>query len=396
MTAIAEPPSSRWLPTGIPWRAARAVAAQAPSALNAEQVPLTAGGGRVLAEPVRAAIAAPAFDTAAMDGYAVAGSGPWQVIGQSLAGVPGPTATLRAGSAVEIATGAVVPAGTDAVLPYERSRRDADTVSGVREGRDHIRRAGEDAQPGDEVAPAGRIVSAAVLGAAAQTGVEHLWVRRRPRIGVLVTGDEVLPYGTAPAIGKVRDAVSPMVMAVVARAGGELVEHRLLGDDRDLLQSAIAAAHVDAIVVSGSSSLGAADHLRSVLAELNARWHVDGVRCRPGHPQTLVETVDGRWVIGLPGNPFAALVAGLTLLEPVVQALSGRTPQSLLRLPLSGDVTPYPSGTRLVPVVLDGGHARTVPGGRAASLRAAAAADAIAVLDPDWTSGSTTDLMLMP
>ncbi|MEU8184016.1 molybdopterin-binding protein [Micromonospora sp. NPDC049044] len=113
--------------------------------------------------------------------------------------------------------------------------------------------------------------------------------------------------GPAAGPGQVRDALAPVVTALTIRAGGEVAHHRLLPDHADALHNAITRAHVDVVVITGSSSAGAADHLRGVLATLNARWHIDGVACRPGRPQALASTADGRWIVGLPGNPFAGL-----------------------------------------------------------------------------------------
>ncbi|GIJ54451.1 molybdopterin molybdotransferase MoeA [Virgisporangium aurantiacum] len=381
--------------TGLSWWDAHEVAARAPRALGAERVASAAATGRTLADPVRAVAAAPAFDTAAMDGYAVAGESPWRVVGRVLAGGPAVPDTLSPGTAVEIGTGAVVPPGTRAVIPYERSHHVDDLVTGAIEDRRNIRTAGEDLRPGDEIVPAGRVVTASVLGAIAQAGVDEVTVRRRPRVRLLVTGDEVITGGR-PALGQVRDAVSPIAAAVIERAGGDLVDHRHVGDDPDLLHRHVEAAGVDLVVVSGSSSIGAADHLRTVLAVLGARWYVDGVACRPGHPQALAETSDGRWLVGLPGNPFAALVAALTVLEPAVAALAGRAPNPPLRLPVTGDATPYPHGARLVPVHLGGSHARVVPGARPGSLRAAATADALAVLAPDRVDGEPAEILPLP
>lgn len=380
---------------GMAWRSAHALAALRPGAVGVEVVPSVGAVGRVLADAVRAVAGSPAFDTAAMDGYAVNGAGPWRVVGRVLAGRPGYAGVLSSGRAVEIATGAVVPAGTDAVLPYERCHRDDVVVTGPAQPRDHIRRAGEDVRPGDTLVSAGRVLTGAVVGALAQAGVDAVTVRRRPRVRLLVTGDEIVRSGR-PETGQVRDAVSPLVAALVDRAGGDPVEVVFLGDDADRLHSLVAADDVDLVAVSGSSSVGPADHLRPVLAGLGARWHVDGVACRPGHPQALAETSGGRWLVGLPGNPFAALVAGLTLLEPAIGALAGRAPRPPLRLPVTGGADPYPDGVRLVPVLVDGDHAEVVPVSRPGSLRAAATADAVAVVDPQWTDGSPADLLPVP
>lgn len=393
--ATATPPPAYRNASGMPWSRARAVAATAPGALGSERVPLAEAAGRVLAEPLRALVPAPAFDTAAMDGFAVAGCGPWRIAGRVLAGGSRWAGALAAGEAVEIATGAIVPASTEAVLPYEVCRAEAGVVSGAREARTHIRRAGEDASAGDELVPAGRIVTAAVLGAAAQAGADELTVHRRPTVAVLVTGDEVVGRGI-PGPGQVRDALSPIVTALVSRAGGQPVAYHHLRDDARLLRTAIAAADADVVVVTGSSSAGAADHLTSVLAGLGARWLVNGVRCRPGHPQALAVTPAGRWVVGLPGNPLAGLVAGLTILEPVVASLAGRPLPAPPTLPVTGAVRAYPEGVRLTPVEIRGGQARILPGARSGSLRAAAMADAVAVLEPHWSSGGTAAVLALP
>ncbi|WP_344402284.1 molybdopterin molybdotransferase MoeA [Dactylosporangium fulvum] len=369
------------------------LAQRCPAPHDVEQVPAAGAVGQVLARPVRAAVALPGTDVAAMDGYAVAGTAPWRLVGKVFAGGTPWSAPLAPGTAVEIATGAPVPADARAVVPYECCRRDGDLVMGPAGPRTHIRTAGEDVRPGDELVPAGRVVTAAVLGAAAQAGADVLTVYRRPRVCVVVTGDEVVSAGT-PLPGQVRDALGPAVTALVCDAGGTVVEHRYLPDTGEALRVALhGASGADVVAVTGSSSVGAADHLHRVLDGIDARWYVDGVRCRPGHPQVLAQTGDGRWVVGLPGNPFAGLVAAVTLLRPLVAALAGRPPAVRHRLPVAGDASPYPHGVRRVAVRVGDGHATVVPGARPASLRAAAQADALVVIEPDWTAGALAELV---
>ena len=352
--------------------------------------------GRVLAEPVRALAAAPGFDTAAMDGYAVGGDGPWRIVGRVLAGGERWAGALAPGTGVEIATGAMVPPGARAVLPYEHCHVEGTLAVGVLGPRDHIRRVGEDALAGEELVPAGRRVDAAVVGVAAHSGADVLRVYQQPRVCILVTGDEVVPRGI-PGPGQVRDALGPLAQAIVRRAGGVVVGQRQLADEGSTLRAALRDARgADVVVVTGSSSAGVADHLRDALDRLGARWHVDGVLCRPGHPQALAELADGRWVVGLPGNPFAGLVAALTLLDPLLGALTGRGQAARLVLPVIGAAPVYPAGVRLIPVSLDGGHARVVEGSRPASLRAAALADAVAVIEPSWREGDPAELLALP
>jgi len=374
--------------SATPWRAARRIAAEAAAALPTEDVPLDRAVGRVLAAAVLARADLPGFDTAAMDGYAVSGAGPWQVAGRVLAGGPAWPRELGPGQAVEIMTGAVVPAGTIAVLPYETADLNGTTAG----AKPHIRRTGEDARAGAELVGAGRLVTPALAGLLAQAGADDVPVRRRPRVRLVVTGDEVTSAGV-PAPGQVRDVFGPMVSALVVAAGAVLAERLLLRDDAGLLADCLTRPDADVVVVTGSSSAGAADHLHRVLEKVGARRLVDRVACRPGGPQLLAALPGGRWVAGLPGNPFAGLVAAVTVLQPLLYALTGRAVPLPLRLPVRGEVVVTAPTTRLVPVRLAGDHAVVVPGSRPASLAGAAAADALAVLEDGWTDGSPADLL---
>ncbi|SNY69245.1 molybdopterin molybdotransferase MoeA [Paractinoplanes atraurantiacus] len=375
------------------WFEAYVIATTTPKPLAAASVAVEAAAGCVLAAPVEAVRPVPAFDTAAMDGYAVAGPGPWTVTGQLLAGVAD-TGPLAAGTAVEIATGAVVPEGTGAVLPYEDSVLGDGIVSGRLGARAHIRRAGDDVRPGDVLVPAGRTVNATIVAAAVQAGVERLSAHRRPTVTLLVTGDEVIDSGV-PGPGQVRDSFTGLVTAVSVRAGAEPVVRRHVRDVAALLEAELADARTDVVVVSGSSSAGAADHLHGVLGRLGATWHVRGVACRPGHPQALAELPDGRWVVSLPGNPYAGLVAALTLLEPLLTALGGRPPVALPEVAVGGRAKLMPGGVRIVPVHRDPGW-RIAAETSSAGLHAAAGADALAVLPETWTDGDPAPILAVP
>jgi molybdopterin molybdotransferase len=362
--------------------------------LGVEAVGLAAAAGRVLATPVRAAVSLPGFDTAAMDGYAVAGAPPWRVAGRVVTGSAYP-GRLAPRTAVEITTGAMVPAGADAVVPYETCRRDGILVYAPVGGRDHIRRAGEDLAAGEVLAGEGTVVSVALLGLIAHAGVDLVEVHRQPRVLVVVTGDEVTAAGV-PGAGQVRDALGPLLAALVGKRGAVVTGHLYLPDGADVLRTVLMSAPEDVVVVTGSASVGLTDHLRAVLAGLGARLLVDGVACRPGHPQLLAGLPSGGRVVGLPGNPYAALVACLTLLQPLLEALGGRPPRPLWELPVTGKVTPRTDGVRLVPVRVQPGGARVVDGARPASLRAAAAADALACIEPGWVSGAPAQLLALP
>lgn len=268
----------------VTWTSARERAHAAPTPLPATRVPLAGAAGFTLAGALRSPQPMPGFDTAAMDGYAVGpGVGPWRVRGVVRAGGVWTGGALYGGEAVGISTGAPVPAGAHAVIPLELATRSGDLVHGpsAAEGR-HIRRAGEDAPAGSVPAPAGTRIGPALLGPAAACGNDTLPVRPRPRVRVLVTGDELTRAGR-PATGRVRDARGPLLPPLIEASGGETVDVRHV-PDRPVgsLRACVGAGAyegVDVTVVTGSTSVGVTDQLRLLLAEADAHWVVD-----PGHP----------------------------------------------------------------------------------------------------------------
>ncbi|HZX01774.1 molybdopterin molybdotransferase MoeA [Kribbella sp.] len=369
---------------------------------------LSDADGCVLGTPLVAPVAVPAVDRSAMDGYAVRGNGPWRIVGHIAAGVADPGA-LEDGEATGIVTGATLPAGTtsvvrseDAVVTSNRLERPAkdavvsgdrlegpaedavvggDWLEGPAGGGRHIRRAGEECEPGDQLLPAGVIVTPAVLGLAATVGLNRLTVVPPPTVAALITGDELVHRGPSSP-GRVRDAIGPMLPGLITRAGARNGPLTHLRDDRDRLVEALKETEADLILVSGSSAAGPADHLRAVLTDLDAQMVVDGVACRPGHPQALAQLPDGRLVLGLPGNPHAALVAFLTLGVAAITRMRGLALPTLANVAVPGGITCHPTNTRLVPVRLTPQGAVPVGHDGAAMLRGPAVADALAVVAP--------------
>ncbi len=388
----------------LPWAAARIAAYAAPDPLPPDTAPLADALGTTLAAPLVAAAALPAFDCAAMDGYAVGSAeGPWRVVGRVLAGhgLPNP---LAADEAVEIATGAPTPAGTAGVLPHEQATVLGESLHGhVTEGR-HIRPAGEDAAAGRQLLPAGTPVTATILGLAAAVGQDELPVRPRPRVAALLTGDELVHRGL-PGDGRVRDGVGPALPGVVRWLGGEPVLILPVPDTpADQLAAAVDAADGDVIVTVGGAARGPADRLCETLDRLGARTIVPSVACRPGHPQRLARLPDGRWLVGLPGNPYAALVASVTLLGPLIGGLTGRPlpvlPTAVFSRP-GGPATHTAPGAheyaRVLPVHrISGGRVEPVGHDRPGSLWGAALADALAVVPSGWAEDPVPLLALPP
>jgi molybdopterin molybdotransferase len=298
--------------------------------LAAEDVSLSDALGRVLAEDVESAVAVPPFDSSALDGYAVI-AGPaaeLEVVGESRAGHP-TAERLRPGAAIRISTGGAVPAGATAVVPVERSASSADhrvRVEASHEG-DNIRRAGEDVPAGRLVLERGALLGPAELGVAASVGRASLRCARRPRVNLLVTGDELSEPGRPLEDGHIYSSNAWALAGQVQRAGALLAGRETVPDRADDTRAALARAFegADVVIVSGGVSVGPHDHVKPALAELGAEERFWGVRLRPGKP-TWFGTRGSALVFGLPGNPVSAMVTFQLFVRPALAALQGADP----------------------------------------------------------------------
>jgi molybdopterin molybdotransferase len=307
-----------------------------PLAVPDETLPLAEAAGRVLAEALASGVDVPAFDRAAMDGWALRGDDTLgasdtdplllRVVGTALPGQPH-EGEVHPGQAVRIMTGAPVPAGADSVLRAEDGEQRADELqvrATVPTGR-HVGAAGEDVRAGTALLPAGRRLRPQDLGLASSIGRGTLRVRARPRVQVLVTGDELLPAGTPPAGTRITDANTPMLRALVERDGGTLAPARMLADDEARLRAALSEAACDVLLVTGGSSVGQEDHAPRLVDELGTlRFH--GVALRPAAP-TGMGTLGPVPVFLLPGNPVSCLCAYDFFAGRLVRRLAGRGPQ---------------------------------------------------------------------
>jgi molybdopterin molybdotransferase len=331
--------------------------------LGEESVAIDAALGRVLAQDVVAAVTLPPWDNSAMDGYAVraadaAGateSGPVRLgVTGDLAAGGVPTDSVRHGSAIRIATGAAIPPGADAVVPVEDTTPlDTAGNSGSR-GRDasgplpaavlvhaparsggNVRRRGSDLVEGATILASGTALSPAAVALAAGAGLVSLHVRRRARVGVLATGNEVRAAGTELGAAGIPDANGPGLRALVETAGAEPVDLGIAPDDLDdvigRLRGALASG-VDAIVVAGGVSVGPYDVVK-VAFEAVGQIDLWRVAVQPGKPfafGTATRPDDGRTLLfGLPGNPVSSFVTFELFVRPAIRALSGR--RDLLR-----------------------------------------------------------------
>ncbi|MDG9718451.1 molybdopterin molybdotransferase MoeA [Streptomyces sp. DH24] len=397
-----ERPASAARHRATPWPQARATAARAPrpgSRRAPVSVPLDAALGLTLAAPLAALTDLPSFDTSAMDGWAVAGPGPWDVRDEGVLAGHAEHGPLTDGEAVRIATGARVPPDTTAVLRSEHGRTDAKgTLYATRDvvhGQD-IRPRGQECRIGEQLLSAGTLVTPAVLGLAAAAGSDALTAVPRPRVEVLVLGDELLTEGL-PHDGLIRDALGPMLPPWLRALGADVTAVRRLGDDAEALHRALTASDADVVVTTGGTAAGPVDHVHPTLRRIGAELLVDGVEVRPGHPMLLARIKDDQHLVGLPGNPLAAVSGLLTLAEPLLRTLAARPVPEPYTLPLRDAVHGHPHDTRLVPVVLRGDRAVPLHYNGPAMLRGIAAADALAVVPPGGARpGQETEVLDLP
>jgi molybdopterin molybdotransferase len=352
--------------------------------------------GATLAEPVVARHPLPPFDTSMMDGWAVAGDGPWRLVGEVLAGAT--WRQLGPGEAVVIATGAQVPVGADAVLRSEHGREVAGLVhpdAALSPGRD-IRRAGEECGAGELLLAAGTLVSPPVAGLSASAGHDELSVHCPPSAAVFVLGDELLDAGL-PRDGKIRDSLSVQVPAWAIRAGARSAVSQRVADTQAATVAALRSTDADLILTSGGTARGPVDHLHAALAELGAELVVDSVAVRPGHPMLLARLHSNRFVVGLPGNPMAAAAAFCTLALPVLAAWAGRPLLPLAGGRLTTAVSAPATEHRLIPAVVRAGSATPLPHQGSAMLRGLAAATDFALSPPGGAAaGAEVELLPLP
>ncbi|MFJ4786073.1 molybdopterin molybdotransferase MoeA [Streptomyces sp. NPDC088794] len=384
------------------WAEARAIAARAARS-GGRRAPVSVriedALGLTLAAPLTALTDLPSFDTSAMDGWAVAGPGPWDVRDEGVLAGHGEPARLTDGEAVRIATGARIPSDTTAVLRSEHGR--TDDKGRLHAGRDlqhgqDIRPRGQECRSGDQLVPLGTLVTPAVLGLAAAAGYDTLTVVPAPRVEVLVLGDELLTEGL-PRDGLIRDALGPMLPSWLRALGADVIAVRRIGDDAKALHKAVTGSAADLIVTTGGTASGPVDHVHPTLDRIGAELLVDGVEVRPGHPMLLARTKENQHLVGLPGNPLAAVSGLLTLAEPLLRTLAARPAPEPYTMPIQDAVHGHPYDTRLIPVVLRGDHAVALHYNGPAMLRGIAAADALVVVPPGGSrAGEELELLDLP
>jgi molybdopterin molybdotransferase len=295
--------------------------------LPAETVRLEKAGGRVLAEPARAAVDLPPFASSAMDGFALRAAdspGTLLVVARIAAGVPAPRA-LEVGEAMAIATGGVVPEGADAVIPVEYvvdHDNDVEIPEPVAPGA-NVRPRGGDVHAGEVVVSPGTRLDAARLGALAASGIAEVECFARPRAAVVATGTELRPPGESLGPGEVYEANGLILATQLESAGAEVSRTPAVADDEAAHRAALERGlEADVLVTSGGVSVGPHDLVRRIEAELGVEEVFWRVAVKPGKPVAF-GVRGSTLVFGLPGNPVSSLVAFELFVRPAVLALQG-------------------------------------------------------------------------
>lgn len=323
------------------------------SLLPPEKIELTSLLGRVLAEDIRSDVNIPPLDNSAMDGYAVKASSTsgatlsrpkiLDVIDDVKAGYISPNAVGR-GQAARIMTGAAVPRGADTVVMVERTKkrgRDKVEVFKGAEEDENIRRAGEDIKKGEKIFKKGTLLNPARIGMLASLGKSRVLVTKRPRIGILATGDEVVDVGRKMAAGKIRSSITYALYGQIVDCGGVPKNLGIAKDDPAELRRKIKKGlDCDILLTSGGVSVGDYDFVKDVLADLGTSIKFWQVRMRPGKP-LVFGTLGKTKIFGLPGNPVSSMIGFEIFVRPAVMKMSGQSidPRNMVEAVLENDIT---------------------------------------------------------
>lgn len=359
-----------------------------------DSVPLTEATGRVLAAEIVSPVNVPGFNRSMMDGFALRAeetfgataynSLSFQILGTSLPGQPF-HGIVTPGTAVRIMTGAPLPQGADAVLPVEFTESRMNTLTAMSEvsAGKHVGIVGEDVPLKGVILSAGRLLRPQDLGVLSSIGVATVPVVRRPKVRILITGNELLPAGTVPRGFQIADANGPMLNALVARDGGRPEMPGLIADDRPSLLAALSEP-ADVVLISGGSSVGQEDHAPEILKQLGT-LAIHGVAMRPSSPAGMGH-IGEKIVFLLPGNPVSCLCAYDFFAGRAIRALGGYTvdwPYRKIQATLSRKLVSTVGRVDYARVKLDGTSAEPLAISGASVLSSTTRADGFVIIPAD-------------
>ena len=296
----------------------------------AETIPLSKGLGRVLAEDIKAGRDQPPFDASAMDGYAVRHADlsdipvMLKVAGVSAAG-HGYQGTVKAGQAVRILTGAPMPKGADTIVIQEVTRKAGDQIEVLEAPllSRNIRVHGLDFKKSDVLVPAGTVLTARDLGLAAAGNAATIRVRRKPRVSILTTGDELAAIGASPRWDQITSSNNQALAGIVAALGAEAIDFGVVRDDLKATTAALKKAfNADILVTTGGASVGDHDFVQEALKRAGVKIDFWKIALRPGKP-FMFGTKGKLRVLGMPGNPVSTIMCSLVFLKPLLQVMQG-------------------------------------------------------------------------
>lgn len=360
----------------IPLPEALAILSSIPVRLRAESVALAEALQRVLAHNIYSDVDMPMFDKSAMDGYAYRGDDPaerFRVIATMAAGAA-ESPSLQSGECVKIMTGAKIPAGADRVVRVENTVEEDGWMRITQaESHSNICPRGEDLHQGDLLLSQGTLLRPPQIALLAAAGMRQVPVHRRIKVGIVITGSELVEPGLPLADGSIYNSNGFTISALVQEMGAMAVPFGIVEDQRETIALAVRELHstCDVVVLSGGVSAGDFDLVPSVLRDFGVQIHFEKVAVQPGMP-TLFGSKEKTFYFGLPGNPVSTFVIGEILLKPFVWRLSGHAHHPVtVPAVLGGEITRRNrERTAFLPVLLHDGYVHSLPYHGSAHLHA--------------------------
>jgi molybdopterin molybdotransferase len=358
-----------------------------------EVISLDAADKRICAENLVALTNLPFANSSSMDGWAVNGNGPWKI-----ADAP----QLEKGQASVTTTGAALPIGAQAILRTENGvltgdhlKADTDNSANTED----IRIAGEECVMGQALCAPGVTLNPALIGLLAATGHDEIQVFAQPCVQIIITGDELLTSGL-PTREHVRDSLGIQIPMWLKRMGAHVLPVFHIGDQVEEISAALIVSPADIVLTTGGTAASAKDHFVSAISIAGGEVHFDGVAVRPGHPMKFAAVPNPAEqripVVGLPGNPLAAIVALATLVQPMLNKLLGQQLQPLIPVTTSRSLTAGKSGAKLVPGRVTAAGFMPAEFGGSAMLRGLSGSTGFAVIDSAVNEGDTISFLPLP